>query len=85
VNVLLSAQLLCRAHSGRMRTGDLCQLAADLASEHGEDAVQYARNATVTLESEGAHDRARFWFALSILLDDIVTLRLDPDRPIVIH
>ncbi|HWD48840.1 MAG TPA: hypothetical protein VG309_02880 [Rhizomicrobium sp.] len=68
-----------------MRTDDLCQLAADIVAEHGEDSVRYARRATVTLESEGEHDRARFWFAMSVLLDDIVTLRLDPERPLVIH
>jgi hypothetical protein len=68
-----------------MRTGDLCQLAAELASEHGSDAVDYARRAVVTLECEGEGERAQFWFALSILLDDIVTQRVDPDRPVVIH
>lgn len=68
-----------------MRTGDLCQLAAELASEHGEDAVDYARRAVVTLECEGEGERAQFWFALSILLDDIVTQRVDPDRPVIIH
>ena len=36
-----------------MRTGDLCQLAAELATEHGADAVDYARRAVVTLECEG--------------------------------
>lgn len=68
-----------------MRTGDLCQLAAELASEHGSDAVDYARRAVVTLECEGEGERAQFWFALSILLDDIVAQRVDPDRPVVIH
>jgi hypothetical protein len=68
-----------------MRTGDLCQLAAELASEHGSDAVDYARRAVVTLECEGEGERAQFWFALSILLDDIVTQRVDPDRPVIIH
>ena len=68
-----------------MRTGDLCQLAAELAFEHGEDAVDYARRAVVALECEGEDERAQFWFALSILLDDIVTQRVDPDRPVVIH
>jgi hypothetical protein len=51
-----------------MRTGDLCQLAADLASEHGAAASDYARRAIV-----------------SLVLDDIVAHRLDPDRPIVVH
>lgn len=68
-----------------MRTGDLCQLAADLASEHGPSAVDFARRAIVSLEFEGETERAHFWQALSILLDDIVAHRLDPDRPIVVH
>ena len=68
-----------------MRTGDLCQLAADLALEHGDDAADYARRATVFLEAEGSLDRAQFWFTLSILLDDILAQRFDPELPIVIH
>ena len=68
-----------------MRTGDLCQLAADLALEHGSDAADYARRATLSLEAEGAMDRAQFWFALSILLDDILAQRFDPELPLVIH
>jgi hypothetical protein len=68
-----------------MRTGDLCQLAADLALEHGSDAADYARRAVLTLESEGEGERARFWYALSILLEDIIAQRVDPDLPLVIH
>lgn len=68
-----------------MRTGDLCELAADLALEHGACAIEFARRAVVTLESEGESERAEFWSALSVLLDDIVACRLDPERPIVIH
>jgi hypothetical protein len=68
-----------------MRTGDLCQLAADLALEHGSDAAEYARRAVLTLEHEGEEERAKFWFALSILLDDIIAHRVDPEAPIVIH
>ncbi|MBS0272880.1 MAG: hypothetical protein JSR55_00440 [Proteobacteria bacterium] len=60
-------------------------MAAELASEHGSDAVDYARRAVVTLECEGEGERAQFWFALSILLDDIVAQRVDPDRPVIIH
>lgn len=69
----------------RMRTGDLCELAADLASEHGACAIEFARRAVITLESEGEVERAEFWEALSVLVDDIVSLRLDPDRPIILH
>ena len=60
--------------------GDLCMLAAELAAEHGTDAREYAKRAYVSFEAEGEQDRARFWFTLSVLLDDIVTHRLDPDR-----
>jgi hypothetical protein len=68
-----------------MRTGDLRQLAADLALEHGSEAAEYARRAVITLEYQGEEERARFWFALSILLDDIITHHVDPDAPLVIH
>jgi hypothetical protein len=68
-----------------MRTGDLCELAADIASEHGACAIEFARRAVITFESEGEFERAEFWGVLSVLLDDIVACRLDPKRPIVIH
>jgi hypothetical protein len=66
-------------------TSDLCRLAGDLALEHGESALHYARRAAVCLEADGAEDRAQLWFALSILLGDIISQRLDPDRAIAIH
>lgn len=68
-----------------MRTDDLCQLAADLAIEHGIAAIEFARRATVSLELEGETERAQFWQSLSVLLDDIFAQRLDPDSPVVIH
>ncbi len=68
-----------------MRAGDLCQLAAELVSEHGDEALHFARRATAEYASEGIQDRALFWYALSLFLDDIVTMRLDPDHPIVLH
>ncbi|MBV8977496.1 MAG: hypothetical protein JO261_05635 [Alphaproteobacteria bacterium] len=64
---------------------DLCRLAADLALEHGDAAQGYARRAIVCFEAQGSADRARLWFALSVLLDDIALKRLDPDCAIVIH
>jgi hypothetical protein len=64
---------------------DLCRLAAELAQEHGSLALDYARQAVISFEAEGAMDRAYFWLALSVLLDDIVGQRIDPDRPIIIH
>ena len=64
---------------------DLCLLAGEIAAEHGVIARDYARRAVVTLEAEGEIDRAAFWLTLSILLDDIVMRRLDPDRAPTIH
>jgi hypothetical protein len=68
-----------------MSTDDLYKLAADLANEHGILALEYARRAVASFDAEGAKERAEFWQLLSVLLDDIVTLRLDPDAPIVVH
>ena len=65
--------------------GDFCILAAELAAEHGVIARDYARRAVATFEAEGELDRACFWLALSILLDDIMMHRLDPDRAPTIH
>lgn len=64
---------------------DFCQLAADLAAEHGRVACDYARRAVAAFEADGEADRARFWLTLSVLLDDIVAQRLDPARPLTIH
>ena len=69
----------------QMNAGDLCRLAADLAAEHGHSARDYARRAVASFESEGAEDRARLWFMLAVLLDDIMLQRLDPNSPIVLH
>jgi len=68
-----------------MTTGDLYRLASDLAAEHGNRASEYASRAVVTLEAEGAHERAQFWFLMLILLGDINSGRVDPDARITIH
>ncbi|MBU6444085.1 MAG: hypothetical protein KGR48_09245 [Alphaproteobacteria bacterium] len=68
-----------------MRAGDLYQLAAELALEHGARALEFARRAVVEFESSGIADRACFWQAMVVLLDDIAQNRLDPDAPITIH
>lgn len=68
-----------------MSTDDLYRLAADLAIEHGPLALDYARRAVISFDADGAHERAQFWQLLSVFLDDIVTQRLDPQLPIVIH
>ena len=69
----------------QLNAGDICRLAADLAIEHGEVARDYARRAIVSFELQGVPDRARFWFMLSVFLDDIMLQRLDPEAVITIH
>jgi hypothetical protein len=59
---------------------NLCRLAGELATEHGVLARDYARRAFRTLEAEGDTERAHFWFMLSILVDDVMLHRLDPDN-----
>jgi hypothetical protein len=68
-----------------MRADDMYQLAAELVSEHGEEALTFARRATAEYSSEGIVDRAEFWHLLSLFLDDIVTQRIDPERTITLH
>ena len=69
----------------RMTTGDLYRLANDLATEHGSAASDYASRAVMTLEAEGAHDRAQFWFLMLVLLADINSGRIDPEGSITVH
>ncbi|HEY1613493.1 MAG TPA: hypothetical protein VGF97_07385 [Rhizomicrobium sp.] len=68
-----------------MRAGDFCFLAAELVDEHGAAALGIAQRATAEFVSEGMLERARFWYALSLFMDDIVCSRIDPERPIVLH
>ncbi len=69
----------------RISAGDLCFLAAELAAEHGLVARDYAKRAFVSFAAEGESERASFWFALSVILDDIALHRLDPDHAPTIH
>ena len=69
----------------QLNAGDLYRLAADLQAEHGDAARAYARRAIACFQSEGALDRARFWFTLSVFLDDIALHRRDPEGPIVLN
>jgi hypothetical protein len=68
-----------------MQAGDFCDLAAELVNEHGAEALQFARRASAEYASEGVHERALFWYALSLFLDDIMNCRIDPDRPLSVH
>jgi len=69
----------------KMSTGDLYRLAGDLAAEHGAAASDYASRAVMTLEAEGSHERAQFWFLMLIMLGDINSGHVDPDSFITIH
>jgi len=69
----------------QLNAGDMCRLAADLVEEHGAVACDYARRAVISFESEGEPDRAKFWFMLSVFLDDIMLQRIDPEEPITLH
>jgi len=68
-----------------MSTGDLYRLAGDLAAEHGAAASDFASRAVMTLEAEGAHERAQFWFLMLVLVGDVTSGRVDPDAFITIH
>lgn len=77
--------LVCHAGAMAMTTLELYRLAGDLADEHGPAASDYASRAVMTLEAEGAHERAQFWFVMLVLLGDINSGRIDPDSHISIH
>jgi hypothetical protein len=68
-----------------MSTNDLYRLAGELAQEHGLAAYDYASRAVMTLEAEGNHTRAQFWFVMLVLLGDINSGRVDPEAHISIH
>jgi hypothetical protein len=69
----------------QLSANDLTRLAADLAEEHGPDAMAFARRAVVAFEADGATDRARFWSTLCVFLGDIAEHRLNPNLPVTIH
>ena len=68
-----------------LATSDLYHLASDLAAEHGNAACDYASRAVMTLEADGSHERAQFWFVMLVMLGDIQAGRIDPDARISIH
>ncbi|HWY14969.1 MAG TPA: hypothetical protein VNX86_07520 [Rhizomicrobium sp.] len=68
-----------------MGANEFRELAVELVDRHGSGAVQFARNCSTEYAFEGAHVRSEFWYALSVFLDDIVSHRIDPDRPLAFH
>ncbi|MBN9555685.1 MAG: hypothetical protein J0H61_13615 [Alphaproteobacteria bacterium] len=65
--------------------GEILQMASDFAEEHGADACDYAYRAVVSFEAEGEGEKAHFWFLLLVMLGDIASHRLNPDKPLTIH
>ncbi|HEY2445287.1 MAG TPA: hypothetical protein VGI20_06065 [Rhizomicrobium sp.] len=68
-----------------MGANEFRELAVELVDRHGSGAVQFARRCSDEYAFEGAEVRSQFWFALSVFLDDIVSNRIDPDRPLAFH
>ena len=69
----------------QLTADDFYRLAADLADEHGSEAMDFARRAVAAFEAEGAVERARFWFTMCVFLDDIAENRASADHPVTIH
>jgi hypothetical protein len=65
--------------------GEILQIASDFAEEHGAEACDYAYRAVVSFEAEGEGEKAHFWFLLLVVLGDIASHRLNPDKPLTIH
>ena len=68
-----------------MNASDMRDLAAELFVEHGPGIFHVALRASAEHACDGHEDGANFWYALSLLLDDIIQARLDPDRPLTLH
>ncbi len=74
-----------RQNKIHLSTGEIMRLASDFAEEHGADACDYAYRAVVNFEAEGEGERAYLWFLLLVMLGDIASNRLNPDKPLTIH
>jgi hypothetical protein len=68
-----------------MNTNDMRDLAAELIDEHGPAVFNTALRASADHACDGRHEGAHFWYALSLLLDDIIHARFDPVRPLTLH
>jgi hypothetical protein len=68
-----------------MDTNDMRDLAAELLDEHGPAVFHFALRASAEHACDGRNDGAHFWYALSLLLDDIIHARVDAARPLILH
>ena len=64
---------------------DTCLLAAELAEEYGDMALNVDGRAVANFVAEGLEERAVVWRALYAVLGDIAANRLDPYAPVSIH
>lgn len=71
-------------HQG-MNANEMRELAAGLFHEHGPAIFQVVLRTSAEHACAGHDEGARFWRALSLILDDIICSRIDPDRPITLH
>ena len=69
----------------RMNATDMRDLAADLVDEHGPAIFHVALRVSADHACDGRQDGAHFWYALSLLVDDIIQARLDPGGPLTLH
>ena len=60
-------------------------LAIELFDEHGPAVLHIALRASAENACDGREEGAHFWYALSLLIDDIIHARFDPARPITLH
>ena len=82
--------LVSKSGHGRLEkslpsTVEILRMASDFAEEHGADACDYAYRAVVSFEAEGEGERAYLWFLLLVMLGDIASNQINPDRPLSIH
>ena len=68
-----------------MNTNEMRELAAALFHEHGPAIIHVALRTSAEHACAGREAGAHFWYALSLILDDIIRARLDPDAPLTLH
>lgn len=68
-----------------MDASDVRDLAAGLFREHGAAVYHVALRTSAEHACAGREEGAHFWYAVSLILDDFIHARLDPDRSITLQ
>ncbi len=63
----------------------MCWLASEFAALHGVLAVDIARRAYRSHDSEGDEPGAEFWYAMLILVEDVMRYGFDREQALTIH